>query len=330
LNLYSLKKGETFRNYKELCSKLGIEWSSNRRKIDKIIGKYCDFHKEGHKIHIIEVYYNAIKEASSIPHSSREVYGIIYKIKNIINNKVYIGQTIRKNGFKDRYKHKGEGIERVYNTLEGSKKYGEPYNKHLYFSIKKYGFDSFDVIEEFDYAYSKEELNKKEMYWIKHYNATDENYGYNNTLGGDGHTIGKSAYLSKMGISMKPIYCSTINKVFLTTAEAAKDTGVGESSVRSVCIGNIIKTYSNIYKMNLEFDYIDLENQHRQPVICLTTGKLFRNFKEASKHYNINEGQILKHCKGKGKSAGRHPETNEKMIWVFALDYKIEDEFATI
>ena len=30
-----------------------------------------------------------------------EVYGIIYKIQNKINQKVYIGQTIKKNGFKN-------------------------------------------------------------------------------------------------------------------------------------------------------------------------------------------------------------------------------------
>ena len=30
-----------------------------------------------------------------------DTYGIIYIIKNVINNKVYVGQTIRKNGFKE-------------------------------------------------------------------------------------------------------------------------------------------------------------------------------------------------------------------------------------
>jgi hypothetical protein len=228
----------------------------------------------------------------------RKIYGIIYKIKNIINNKVYIGQTIKKNGFKGRYKHKGEGIERVHNTLEASKHYNEPFNKHLYFSIKKYGFDAFEVNEEFDYAYSKEELNEKEKFWIKYYNSTDERYGYNNTIGGDGFTFGKSSYLSKMGLSRKPIYCLTINKLFLTVAEASKNTGVSANSIRNVCVGNgITTTYSKVYELNLEFDYIDLENKNKQPVMCVLTGEIFRNFKEAGQHYNINEGQLLKNCK---------------------------------
>ena len=42
-----------------------------------------------------------------------EVYGIIYDIRNKINNKHYIGQTIRNNGFNGRYTGSGKGIRRV-------------------------------------------------------------------------------------------------------------------------------------------------------------------------------------------------------------------------
>lgn len=35
-----------------------------------------------------------------------EVYGVIYKITNTINNKVYIGQTTQNKGFDRRYKHR--------------------------------------------------------------------------------------------------------------------------------------------------------------------------------------------------------------------------------
>ena len=98
-----------------------------------------------------------------------EVYGIIYKITNKINGKVYIGQTIQKGGFDRRYCH-----DLSKNT----------HNEHLRMSIKKYGIDNFYINKEFDVAFSREELNIKEILWIKYYNSTNEKYGYNISLGG--------------------------------------------------------------------------------------------------------------------------------------------------
>ena len=98
----------------------------------------------------------------------KEKYGIIYIIKNKINNKLYIGQTIEKRGFKGRYKFKGEGIERVYNEYQYCKLHDKNYNEHLLKSINKYGFEAFEIIEEFDVAYSKEELDKLEDMYIKY------------------------------------------------------------------------------------------------------------------------------------------------------------------
>lgn len=98
-------------------------------------------------------------------------YGVIYKIINKVNGKIYIGQTMQKGGFDARYKR---------NLRK------ETDNDHLRKSIDKYGIDNFEIIKEFDIAYSKDELNEKEKYWIKIYNSTNEDYGYNKRHGGDG------------------------------------------------------------------------------------------------------------------------------------------------
>ena len=94
----------------------------------------------------------------------------LYEIKNIINNKRYIGRTCNPDTRKKRH----------FRELEK--------NKHhcifLQRAFNKYGKDNF-IIEEIDNANSQDELNNKEQYWIQYYNSVLPN-GYNCDLGGSG------------------------------------------------------------------------------------------------------------------------------------------------
>lgn len=149
----------------------------------------------------------------------KEICGYIYKITNTVNGKIYIGLTT--NGFDKRYSRYGEGIERVYNYHASRKRREEPYNKHLLNSIEKYGFEAFEVIKEFDIAYSEEELKEKERYWISYYKCNDRNYGYNRTEGGDSCSKGEDNPKYKERTTVKCDYCgkeikrleSYVNKV---------------------------------------------------------------------------------------------------------------------
>ena len=102
------------------------------------------------------------------------MYGIIYKITNIENNKIYIGQTKRPMDvrFKQHLKNAFKEDVRL---------------KHLPLinAIRKYGTKSF-IIEKIDEAETKADLNQKERYWIKHLNSLDKNIGYNVSEGGEG------------------------------------------------------------------------------------------------------------------------------------------------
>ena len=96
----------------------------------------------------------------------------IYGIHNKINNKWYIGQS---KDIKDRNYHERRNMKkgRFHNNSE---------NPHFVNAIKKYGINSFEfVIIEYCPI---EELNKKEIYYIKKYNAKSPN-GYNLTNGGE-------------------------------------------------------------------------------------------------------------------------------------------------
>lgn len=94
---------------------------------------------------------------------------IIYKITNKNTGKVYIGQTV--STLKRRWAiHCSGGACR-----------------RLTASIKSHGKDAFEV-EQIDNAFSIEELNKKEVYWISFYDSTNLEKGYNLTSGGNSYT----------------------------------------------------------------------------------------------------------------------------------------------
>ena len=88
---------------------------------------------------------------------------IIYKITNLINNKIYIG------------KHSNHTINSTY---MGS-------GIAIKLAILKYGIENFkkDIIEE---KFSLIDLNEAETYWIKFYESYKPSIGYNRSLGGNG------------------------------------------------------------------------------------------------------------------------------------------------
>ena len=95
----------------------------------------------------------------------KEVYGIIYVIRNKVNNKLYIGQTTDKKGFNGRYRESGKGIEKVYNHYKRKKYHDKSYNVHLLNSIEKYGFDAFEIDEKsysiFSYKHKSSRPNEQ-------------------------------------------------------------------------------------------------------------------------------------------------------------------------
>ena len=100
----------------------------------------------------------------------KEVYGIIYMIKNKINGKIYFGQT--KHTFEKRY---NSNDEKIVNDVS---------NEHLRNSINKYGINNFYINRKFDVAYSKEELDELEDLYICMYETINPKYGYNKKRGG--------------------------------------------------------------------------------------------------------------------------------------------------
>ena len=52
-------------------------------------------------------------------------------------------------------------------------------------------------------------------------------------------------------------------------------------------------------------------------VLCITTNEEFESASAAGRYYNIPQPNISKCCRGERKSAGKHPDTQQKMIWKY-------------
>lgn len=106
-----------------------------------------------------------------------DVYGIIYLVKNKVNGKCYVGQTVKKNGFRNRYSV-GNGRTMIESFYKTHKKNNDSSDIILE-DMEKYGLDAFEVNECIDYAFSKEELDIKERAYISIYQSMINN-GHNN------------------------------------------------------------------------------------------------------------------------------------------------------
>lgn len=92
------------------------------------------------------------------------MFGFIYMTTNNINGKKYIGQK--------KYDKRG-----VWKTYLGS-------GDLILHAIKKYGKENFSKVI-IDEANNQQELDEKEKYWIKYYNAVKSKEFYNLAIGGN-------------------------------------------------------------------------------------------------------------------------------------------------
>lgn len=177
----------------------------------------------------------------------------IYKITNIQNNKVYIGQTIRP--IEQRfYRHLNDAINNILDT-------------HFARAIRKYGKDNF-IIEEIDTAQTQDELNQKEQYWIKFYNSVEEGYNETDAISKCGGNTYQSKTEEEMEIIKEKIRQTKIGiknpmarkikrtniitnevDIFDTVINCAKACGIknGKTSISTRLNGQVKSPYKNTW-----------------------------------------------------------------------------------
>lgn len=168
-----------------------------------------------------------------------ENLGSIYIIKNTINNKVYIGQTINKVSY--RFK------THIYYAIRGR-------DYIIGKAIRKYGVNNFyyEVIEQCPIK----DLNKREIYWIAQYNSTNPKFGYNMSIGGNKinfrqldedevielFKIGNPAY-----VIAKEILHTSISKVSEILNRHNIEYGVNKQRIKRNKEEEVIKYYKDGY-----------------------------------------------------------------------------------
>ena len=170
----------------------------------------------------------------------------VFKINCLINDKIYIGQTVQNPPIKRWLDHYDE-MNRTNNQLL------------LYRALRRWGIENFafQILEE-NIELSK--LNEKEIYYITKFKSNQKKYGYNLTRGGQ---LSTRAKLDESKVREIIDYIKNENektfvdiaKIFGVSREMISDINTGETCILRL---NIINEIIQILKINIEDELYDI------------------------------------------------------------------------
>lgn len=269
----------------------------------------------------------------------------VYKHTNLINNKVYIGQTCQKP--ENRW---GNGINSYKN------------NSHFISSIQKYGWDNF-AHEILLSNLTEEEARYWEDYYIEYYKARDPQYGYNILKGGLKSPFQSlwenEEFRSKMSKQQSEImkerlkdpktreflseisiqnwnshperrieYSKRLHEILL---EKWKDPEYREKqSKRMKDMWKDEKYRDKLIaqtKLNAKknWENPDFRKKICKAVINIETGLVFESAAAAERWCNLSRGGVTRAVR-KQTQGGRHPDTNIPLHWRYANENEGGDD----
>lgn len=159
----------------------------------------------------------------------------IYKITNLVNQKVYIGQSWN--------------IEERWNKHKLNKNYsykkGKNTKNHLYSAFQKYGIENFDysvLVELQECCLTQFLLDYFECKYIKEFDSLNTKKGYNLKEGGS---------QGRLSASLKATVSKSLKKYYELNVSSNKGKKYTEEERKKMSERNKGKTYSNEYKKHM-------------------------------------------------------------------------------
>lgn len=240
----------------------------------------------------------------------------IYLTTNKINGKQYIGQ------------HYGELADDYFGS-----------GSLILKALQTYGKQNFTK-EILEICESREQADEREIFWISYYNAVENENFYNLA---NGPTIGNSfEFCHKYWQEHPQEFQENIKKwsaaghkywqdnpeehkksieKMLEASRAYWQTHPEEQQKHMQKVNQAKEEWQ---KQHPEEHQAQVERWRQagsiansKKVRCLTTGEEFESVSAAARFYNIPQSNISKCLKGERHSAGKHPQTGVKMLWMF-------------
>jgi len=214
---------------------------------------------------------------------TNEYEGYIYLITNLINDKKYVGQTIRT--INNRWSGHITESKRLYTTMAIAR------------AINKYGKDNFKI-EELEKISNpsqielEKQLNELEKRYIIKYDSTNHCYGYNIDEGGRTGTVNK-----------KPVDIYFIDGSFIETLDSRTEVeqkyGITVDVVAQICDGRV-GNYDCMYVLRNHGESFDLHSIISSYYIeiyafDITNTKMVKKFysiQQASEFVNVYSNSI--------------------------------------
>lgn len=173
-------------------------------------------------------------------------------------------------------------------------------HKELWEDIQLFGWDSFrkEIVYETD---DHKDAANTERKYIRHYNTTNELYGYNRTNGGDG----------------------VLDDVTVIDGTRKKHSEISKARWLNPEYRNKMSG-DNCHFHNEVYSFKGGDNPVARAVVLLNTRERFECIKDAAEKYGFDQSHIGNCCKGKQRYCGSI--SGVKYVWVFAEDYEKMDD----